>query len=99
MDKLQSAQFHKDSMANLDMQIWAYSSDLFILGNPSCPVKDKKKKKYCVQPFQLKQQRLSDNFIAINDDLKRFARGLYVKQNGGERELDSGETERERECV
>jgi hypothetical protein len=38
---------------------------------------------------------LSDDFIAINDKLKRFARGLYAKWNGGERELDSGETERE----
>jgi hypothetical protein len=33
----------------------------------------------------------------INDKLERFARGLYAKQNGRERELDSGETERERE--
>ncbi len=41
----------------------------------------------------------TDDFIAINDKLKRFARGLYAKRNGGERELDSGETERERECV
>jgi hypothetical protein len=42
---------------------------------------------------------LSDNFIAINHDLKRFARGLYAKQNEGERELDSRETERERQCI
>jgi len=38
---------------------------------------------------------LSDDFIAINDKLERFARGLYAGWNGGERELDSGETERE----
>jgi len=29
--------------------------------------------------------------------MKRFAMGFYANQNGGERELDSGETERE--CV
>jgi hypothetical protein len=40
---------------------------------------------------------LSDDFIAINNNLKKFARGLYAKWNGGERELDSGETERENE--
>jgi hypothetical protein len=48
----------------------------------------------------VKQQCLSDDFITINDNTKRFARGLYAKQNGGERELDSGgqrERERERE--
>jgi hypothetical protein len=101
MDQLQSAHFHKDFMANtpktssLDIQIVDYSSDLSILGKPSCLVKDKKKKKYCVQPFQLKQRCLSDNFIAINDDLKRFARGLYAKWNGGGRELDSGDRKRE----
>jgi hypothetical protein len=33
----------------------------------------------------------------INDNMKRFAMGFYANQNGGERELDSGETERE--CV
>ena len=43
----------------------------------------------------MKQWCLSDDFIAINDKLERFARGLYGKQNGGERELDSRETERE----
>ncbi len=43
----------------------------------------------------MKQRCLSDDFIVINDDLKRFARGLNAKWNGGERELDSGETERE----
>jgi hypothetical protein len=48
---------------------------------------------------------LSDDFIVINDKLKRFARGLYAKQKEGERELDRGkeldrgETDRERECV
>ncbi len=42
---------------------------------------------------------MSDDFIAINDKLTRFAKGLYAKQNGGKRELDSGETERERECA
>jgi hypothetical protein len=35
---------------------------------------------------------LSDNFIGINDKLEG---GLYAKWNGGERELDSGEIERE----
>jgi hypothetical protein len=37
---------------------------------------------------------LSDDFIAINDKLKRFARGLDAKWNGGERELYRGETEK-----
>ncbi len=45
----------------------------------------------------MKQWCLSDDFIAINDNTKRFARGLYAKRNGGERELDSREPERERE--
>jgi hypothetical protein len=40
---------------------------------------------------------LSEDIIAINDNTKRFAMGFYAKQNGGERELDSGETKRE--CV
>jgi len=40
---------------------------------------------------------LSEDFIAINDNMKRFAMGFYAKHNGGERELDSRETERE--CV
>jgi len=35
----------------------------------------------------------------INDNAKRFARCLYAKWDGGERELDSGEPERERVCV
>jgi hypothetical protein len=39
---------------------------------------------------------LSDDFIAINDKLERFARGLYAKRNGRELELESGETGRER---
>jgi hypothetical protein len=43
----------------------------------------------------VKQLCLSDNFIGINDKLERFTRGLYAKWNGGERELDSGEIERE----
>jgi hypothetical protein len=47
----------------------------------------------------VKQRCSSDEFIAINDKLERFARALYAKWNGRERELDSGETERERECV
>ena len=38
---------------------------------------------------------MSDDFIAINHKLERFDKGLYAKQNGRERELDSGETERE----
>jgi hypothetical protein len=37
---------------------------------------------------------LSDDFIAINDKLTRLAWGLYAKQNGRERELDSKEIER-----
>ncbi len=40
---------------------------------------------------------MSDDFIAIKDNTQRFAWGLYAKWNGGGRELDSGETERE--CV
>jgi hypothetical protein len=43
----------------------------------------------------VKQRCLSDDFIAINDKLERFAKGLYAKWNGGERELDSGGTERD----
>jgi hypothetical protein len=42
----------------------------------------------------VKQRCLSEDFIAINDNTKRFAMGLYAKRNGGERELASGETER-----
>ncbi len=45
----------------------------------------------------MKQRCLSEDFIAINDDTKRFAMGLYAKWNGGERELANAETERE--CV
>jgi hypothetical protein len=37
----------------------------------------------------------SEDFIAINDNMKRFAMGLYTKHKGGEREPASGETERE----
>ena len=47
----------------------------------------------------MKQRCLSEDFIAINDNTKMFAMGLYAKHNGGERELDSGEIERERVCV
>jgi hypothetical protein len=47
----------------------------------------------------VKQRCLSDDFIAINDSKKRFARGLYAKWNGGGRELDSRETQRESVCV
>jgi hypothetical protein len=46
----------------------------------------------------VKQWCLSDDFIMINDNTKRFAMGLYAKRNGGERELASRETERERVC-
>ncbi len=41
---------------------------------------------------------MSDDFITINDNTKRLAMGLYAKCNGGERELASRETERERVC-
>ncbi len=47
----------------------------------------------------MKQRCLSYDFIAINDDIERFAMGFYAKHNGEEKELDSGETERERERV
>jgi len=47
----------------------------------------------------VKQRCLSDDFIAINYNTKSFAMGLYAKQNGGERELDSGETESVCVCV
>jgi hypothetical protein len=43
----------------------------------------------------VKQRCLSDNFIGFNDNTERFAMGFYAKRNGRERELDSGETERE----
>ena len=46
----------------------------------------------------MKQRCLSEDFIAINDNMKRIARGLYAKRNGGERELASGETHRESVC-
>ncbi len=52
----------------------------------------------------MKQQCLSDDFIAINDKLTRLAWGLYAKQNGRERELDSkvierAEREHERQSI
>jgi hypothetical protein len=40
---------------------------------------------------------LSDDFIAINDKQKRYAICFYVQLKRKERELTSGETERE--CV
>ncbi len=43
----------------------------------------------------MKQRCLSEDFIAINDNIERIARGLFAKCNGGERELASGETEKE----
>ena len=43
----------------------------------------------------MKQRCLSDDFIAINDNTERFAMGFCEKCNGGERELDSLETNRE----
>jgi hypothetical protein len=46
----------------------------------------------------VKQRCLSEDFIAINDNKKRFAMGLYAKCNGGERELANRETERECVC-
>ncbi len=47
----------------------------------------------------MKQRCLSEDFFAINDNMKRFAMGLYAKCNGGERELASRDTQRERERV
>jgi hypothetical protein len=47
----------------------------------------------------VKQWCVSKNFIANNDGPKRFAEGFFIKQKLGEREQDSGETKRERECV
>ncbi len=42
----------------------------------------------------MKQQRWeSEQFIVINDYLKRLARDFYIKQKEGEREQDSRETE------
>jgi hypothetical protein len=43
------------------------------------------------------QQCESEQFIVINDKVKRFARDFYIKQKEGGREQDSGETERK--CV
>ncbi len=42
---------------------------------------------------------VSERFISNNDKLVRFAKGLYIQQKEGERELDRGETDRERERV
>ncbi len=48
----------------------------------------------------MKQQRCEpEQFIVIIDDVKRFAWDFYIKWKEGEREQDSGDTERERECV
>ncbi len=48
----------------------------------------------------MKQQRCeSEQFIVINERVKRFARDFYIKRKEGEREQDSGDTDRERECV
>jgi hypothetical protein len=47
----------------------------------------------------VKQLCLSEDFIAINDNTKRFAMGFYAKRNGGERELARGDPQRERVCV
>jgi hypothetical protein len=47
----------------------------------------------------MKHPCLSEDFVVINDNTKRFAMGLYAKCNGGERELARGETERECVCV
>ncbi len=47
----------------------------------------------------MKQQRcVSEQFIVINDNLKRLAKDFYIKQKEGEREQDSRETERESVC-
>jgi hypothetical protein len=40
----------------------------------------------------------SEKFISNNDNAGRSAMGLYIQRKEGERELDSGETERERVC-
>ncbi len=51
----------------------------------------------------MKQRCLSDEFIAVNNKWERFAMGFYVQWKEGERELDSGDTERvcagEAECL
>jgi hypothetical protein len=44
----------------------------------------------------VKQQCLPDDFIAINDKLKRFDRDLYAKQNGKESKIV--ERQKERMC-
>jgi hypothetical protein len=42
----------------------------------------------------VKQRCESEQFIVINDNLKRLARDFNIKQKEGEREQDRGETER-----
>ncbi len=37
-----------------------------------------------------------EKFISNNDKMERFARAFYIQQKEGERELDSGATDRER---
>jgi hypothetical protein len=37
-----------------------------------------------VSTLWVKQRCLSEDFIAINDNTKRFGKGLYAKHNGGE---------------
>jgi hypothetical protein len=44
------------------------------------------------------QQYESEQFIVIYDNLKRHARDYYIKQKEGEREQDSGVTQRESVC-
>ncbi len=46
----------------------------------------------------MKQQCELEQFIIINDNLKRIAGDFYIKRKEGEREQDSGETERESMC-
>ncbi len=46
-----------------------------------------------------RQQCESEQFIENNDRVQRFARDFYIKWKEGEREQDSGVTQRERECV
>jgi len=43
----------------------------------------------------VKQQRVSDNFIANNDQLEMVAGGFCIKQDRWGIEQESGETERE----
>ena len=46
-----------------------------------------------------RQQCESEQFIENNDRVQRFARDFYIKWKEGEREQDSGVTERERVCA